>query len=328
MTPSPLPRRSLGRTGLQVTPIALGGAYLGFHREGGRSVIDEELGIATVLRALELGITLIDTSPGYLGGSRSEAIVGKALEHWFAAGGKREDLVISTKTGTRDRTRRGPHNYSAEATWESVHTSLELLKLDRLDIVLVHDPDDLEPVLAPGGAWEALARMKAEGLIRAMGLGVRDHSFHRRLIATGACDVCLTHCDYNLAVRSAEEGVLVPAAAAAVGVLNATSLYHGLLLGDRSPEAIASERVAQGWAPSLTQSALWHTAVVRAQHAWTLAQDYGIDLLALAIQFVTRDLRVSANVMGASTPEQIEADVAALRAPIPDEIWERIELSG
>jgi len=324
MTPSSLPHRSLGRTGLQVTPIGLGGAYLGFRREGDGSVVDEELGIATVLRALELGITLIDTSPGYLGGSHSEAIIGKALERWFAAGGRREDLVISTKTGTRDRANRGPHNYSAQATWESVRRSLELLRLDRLDVVLVHDPDDLGPVLAQGGAWEALATMKAEGLIRAMGLGARDHGFHRRLIATGACDVCLTHCDYNLAVRSAEEGVLVPAAVAAVGVLNGTSLYHGLLLGDRSPEMIAGERAAQGWAPGLTRSPQWRAAVTRAQHAWTVAQTHGIDLLALAIQFVTRDPRVSANVMGASTPEQIEADVAAFRTPIPEEVWEGI----
>lgn len=325
MTDAPLARRALGRTGLQVTPIGLGGAYLGYRREEDRSIIDEEVGIATVLRALELGINLIDTSAGYLGNSRSEKIIGLALERWFANGGRREDLVISTKTGTRDRHDRGPHNYSAKATWESVETSLALLKCGYLDVVLVHDPDDLEPMLAPIGAWEALKKMKAQGLIRAMGLGVRNHAFHRRLIATGDCDVCLTHCNYNLADQSAVAGVLEAAAAANVGVLNGTSLFHGLLLGDRSPESIAAERAQQQWSPTLTGSAAWRQAVARAQHAWIAAQRYGVDFLALAIQFVTREPRISATVMGASTPAQIEADVLALHASIPEGVWEALQ---
>jgi aryl-alcohol dehydrogenase-like predicted oxidoreductase len=244
-----------------------------------------------------------------------------ALERWFDGGGRREDLVISTKTGTRDRRDHASKDYSAKGTWESVETSLELLKCGYLDIVLVHDPDDLEPVLAPDGAWEALKEMKAQGLIRAMGLGVRSHAFHQRMIATGDCDVCLTHCDFNLAERSAAAGVLEPAAAANVGVLNGTSLYFGLLLGDRSPEAIAAERATTQWGSSLAKRPEWIAAVARAQHAWTVAQTYGIDLLALAIQFVVREPRVSSNVMGASTPAQIEADVAALSAPVPEEVW-------
>jgi D-threo-aldose 1-dehydrogenase len=321
MALTPLPRRALGRTGLQVTPIGLGGAYLGYRREGDHFMTDEDLGTATVLRALELGINLIDTSAGYIGGSRSEEIIGLALERWFRAGGKREDLVISTKTGTRDRQNRGPHNYSAEATRESVETSLALLKCSYLDVVLVHDPDDLDPVLAPGGAWEALKTMKSQGLLRAMGLGVRSHAFHRRLIATGDCDVCLTYSDFNLANQSAASGVLEPATAANVGVLNGTSLFHGLLLGDRSPESVATQRAQQQWSPTLTESPEWRRAVAQAQHAWIAAQRYGVSFLALAIQFVVRDARVSANVLGASTPAQIEADIAALQTPIPDGIW-------
>lgn len=324
MSEAPLARRTLGRTGFQVTPIGLGGAYLGYRREDDRSVIDDEVGVATVLRALELGINLIDTSAGYLGGSRSEEIVGLALARWFANGGSRDDLVISTKTGTRNRRDRGPHNYSARATWESVQTSLELLGCGYLDVVLVHDPEDLGPVLAPGGAWEALKAMKAQGLVRAIGLGVRNHEFHQRLIATDECDVCLTHCDYNLADQSAATGVLEPAAAANVGVLNGTSLFHGLLLGDRSPESIAAERAQQQWSPTLTASSAWRRAVARSQHAWIAAQRYGIDLLALAIQFTAREPRISATVMGASTPAQIEADVRALGVPIPDEVWEKL----
>ncbi len=321
MTTSHLPQRPLGRTGASVTPIGLGGAYLGATHRNGETIIDEELGIATVLRALELGINLIDTSAGYMGGSRSEIIIGKALRQWLHNGGRREQIVLSTKTGTRDRRNRGPHTYSGAATWQSIETSLELLQTDYLDVALVHDPDDLAPVLAPDGAWEALKAMRSQGLVRAIGLGVRDHAFHQRLIATGACDVCLTHCDFNLAVRTAEEGVLVPAAARGTAVLNATSLLHGLLLGRRSPAEVAAT------SPALNSPAR-QADVARAEAAWQIAQEAGVDLLALNLQFIARERRIAANLMGAATPEQIEADVRALQAPLPDEVWEELRVTS
>ena len=89
--------RPLGQTGMSVSPLGLGGAYLGAKRNRDSLVIDEELGIATVLRALELGINLIDTSGSYMGNGRSEGLIGKALSAWRAAGGRREGLVLSTK---------------------------------------------------------------------------------------------------------------------------------------------------------------------------------------------------------------------------------------
>src|SRR6266496_3756280 len=97
--------RRLGRTDMHVPPLGLGGAWLGY--EPRTKHRDEDVGAATVIRALELGIGLIDTSPYY---GESESIIGKALREWFPRGGKREDLVISSKTGTRTN----PGDYSAE----------------------------------------------------------------------------------------------------------------------------------------------------------------------------------------------------------------------
>jgi D-threo-aldose 1-dehydrogenase len=111
-------KRRLGRTNLYVTPLGLGGAWLGRMPDGH----SEEVGVATVLRALELGINLIDTSAGY-GDGRSERYIGIALEEWYRRGGRREDIVISTKTGTRSWSRR---DYSAAGTRRSVEKSLEL----------------------------------------------------------------------------------------------------------------------------------------------------------------------------------------------------------
>jgi len=91
-------------------------------------------------------------------------------------------------------------------------SSLRLLKTDYIDILLVHDPVDMEPVFAPHGALEALESLKAQGVIGHIGLGVRQHTFHRRAITSGRFGVSLTYNDYHpLRTTAADE--LLPLAA-------------------------------------------------------------------------------------------------------------------
>ena len=142
-----LSRREPGGTGLQVTTVGLGGAWLGKTADG----FSDDVAIATVHRALERGINLIDTSPLY---GESERRVGLALEAWYARGGKRSDVVLTTKTGTRTQ----PRDYSGPGTRRSIGESLRLLKTDYLDAVFVHDPEDLAPALEKGGAFDELRR--------------------------------------------------------------------------------------------------------------------------------------------------------------------------
>lgn len=118
-----LAKRRLGRTNLYVTPLGLGGVWLGCTLDGP----NEQLAVATVLRALELGINLIDTSPVYIEGE-SQRFIGLALEEWYKRGGRREDIVLPTKTGKYPYTK----DYTAEGTRRSVEKSLELLKTDYL----------------------------------------------------------------------------------------------------------------------------------------------------------------------------------------------------
>ncbi|KPJ62697.1 MAG: hypothetical protein AMS15_03135 [Planctomycetes bacterium DG_23] len=316
-------KRRLGRSGLYVTPLGLGGVWLGSTPEG----FDEELGVATVLRALELGINLIDTSAGY-GGGRSERCIGIALEKWFKRGGRREDIVLSTKTGTR---RRPEKDYSAQGTKQSVKESLELLKTDCLDVVLVHDPEDLAPVLAPGGALEALEELKEKDTIRAIGLGVRSHELHRSFIQTGQCDVSLTYRDFNLLDQSAVQGVLKMAGAHDVGVLNGMPIIKGLLGGD-DPLQVARE-IREAGSNSSSPYHPQEDEVQRARALWEWAESKGVSLLALNLQFCLRPLRVgrmgrgvriASTLVGASNPEEIEADVAAISEEIPEQIWQEL----
>ena len=301
-----LPKRRLGRTNFRVTPIGLGGAHLGrLGREPDR--FSDELAAATVLRALELGVNLIDTAPMY---DESQRRVGMALKEWYGKGGQREDLFISTKTG---RSADGAKDYSADGTRRSVERSLRLLGTDYLDILLVHDPEDLSPVFEPGGTLEVLRELKEQGVIRAIGLGVRRHEFHRRCMETGEFDVSLTFCDYNLIDQSATEGVLKPAAAHDVGILNAAAVMLGLL-GGRDPREVASQR--PGFA---TQE-----RARRASAIWDWAQSEGVDFLALNLQLCARQPLIASTLVGAASPRELEADLAALSVEIPDEVWQEL----
>jgi aryl-alcohol dehydrogenase-like predicted oxidoreductase len=307
MADSAWARRRLGRTGLGVTPLGLGGAHLGRTPDGH----SDQLAVATVHRALELGLNLIDTSPMY---GESERRVGLALDEWYDHERRRADIIISTKTGYRPE----GMDYSADWTRRSVQQSLRLLRTDYLDVVLVHDPRDLSPVLEPGGALEALEEFREQGVTRAIGLGVRNHEFHRRCIESGDFDVCLTYCDYNLLDQSAAEGVLTPAAAHDVGVLNGAAVMLGLL-GGGDPREVA---------PSLGAFAA-PERVERACRLWDWAEARGVSLLALNLQFCTREKRIASTLVGAANPAEIEADVAAASEYIPEAFWlELDELLG
>jgi len=291
-----------------VSPIGLGGAHLG--RVSGER-FDERQAVATVHRALELGVNLIDTSPMY---GPSEQFVGIALREWQAAGGRREHLVISSKSGFVER---GVMDYSGEWTRRSVERSLVRLGTDYLDVALVHDPPDLDAVFAPGGVLEALEEMKAAGMIRAIGLGVRNQPLHLRAIDSGRFDVSLTHCDFNLIDWSAADELLPSAAAHDVGVLNGAAVMLGLLSGD--DPRLAAQSLGGFASPQ---------RMARAIALWEWAQERELSLLAVNLQLCLREQRIASTLVGARNPAEIEADIAAVTAELPADTWDDLRALG
>lgn len=296
--PRPLPRRRLGRTHLEVTEIGCGGVAIGsFH--AGEEVADD-LAVATVRRALDAGINYLDTSPLY---NESERRVGLALR---ALGGRPPGLFLSTKTGTHPSRR---YDYSGEATRWSVEHSLRLLGVDQVDLLLVHDPPTMEPVLAPGGALDALERMRQEGKLRAIGLGCRPHEHHRQAIRSGRFDVILTFADYNL-VRQSAAPLIDEAHAAGVGVLVAQVIAGGQLAG---PDPLLNERMRAR--PESAEAHAW----------WVWARDRGLPLQAVAIQWVLRNPKVGCVLIGPRTPEEAAENVAMATYPLPAGIWAEVD---
>ena len=160
-------------------------------------------------------------------------------------------------------------------------------------------------------------------MVRAIGLGTRSHEHHQRIIATGASDVCLTYSDFNLLTQTAREGVVRPAANHNVAVFNGTSLAYGLLLGLQSPAEVATGW-GDSWRAGIKRKPGWPATLARAQTLWDWTQSVGLSLLALNLQYIAREPGLTATLMGASTPEHIEADVAAITAEIPETVWDEL----
>ena len=282
-------RRTLGRTGFEVTVLGIGSAWLG-HKDGKYT---PEEGVQTVLAGLDAGINLVDTSDNYIGG-RSEGFVGEALEHWFGQGNRREDLILSTKLTVHPG---NPDAFSYEGTMRGIENSLRKLGTDYLDIFLVHDPQSLDPVLTEDGSITALRKLKEQGTIRAIGLGCRPHEFHRRCIETGEFDVSLTFHDYSLMGTSAEEGVLEHAVKQNVGVFNAS---------------INASIAASNNAKRAGQMAAW-------------CRQRGVDLHTLNLHFCLRERRFASILIGFSRPTRVEQNVRAYAETIDEGIWEELE---
>lgn len=292
LTPKhPLPLRRLGRTELDVTCLGMGGAGIG------RGEVTDDEAVEAVRRAITLGMNYLDTSPLY---GESERRVGLAL-----ADGWREQIFLATKTGTHPKWR---GDYSAAGTRRSVENSLRLLGTDYLDVCLVHDPSSMDPVVAKGGALDELQRMREEGLVKFIGLGVREHEFHKIAIETGIVDVILTHLDYTLLSQTANEWLLSFAHENDIGVINGSPLGMALLtglepdLGNKSPEA------------------------EKARQLWQWATDNNLSLLNLAIQFSLRQPLIATTLTGSKNATEVEQNFDAATTPVSDDIWERLQM--
>ncbi len=302
-----LRKRPLGRTGIRVSPIGIGTGSLGADPAVADPAGVDEFAVATLRTALRSGLNYIDTAPGYRGGA-SDRRVGMALRD-----GWRDRVVLATKVGSHpDR----PGDMTGEAAEWVIEQSMEIIGTGFIDVALVHDPSAMAPVLEPGGAVAALERLKEEGKVRAIGLGVQNHEFLRTAIESGRFDVIQSPYDYNL-MRTTAEHLLDLAAERGLGVLNASPFLAGLLSGV-DPDEIVAIRAATG---------MWKLRardVGRARRIWEWARDRDADLRALAMQFCLREQRIATTLIGPRRPSDVVEDLVAASKPVPREDWEAL----
>ena len=218
-------KRTLGRTGLEVSVLGMGGLYVSRAGDRGR---DE--GCRAVHRALELGVNYVDTAPSY---RDSEEVLGIALED------VKQPYFLATKLGGRPQ----PFNpQDKDLLRQSVDESLRLLKRDYIDILLVHEPDrpgqydwwtDYDNFHGP--VCDLLEELKAEKIIRFTGLGGTTAYQLPLIMATGNYDVVLTAFNYSLLWREATIAIFPEAKRQNMGVVIGSPLQQGAL-SQRYPE--------------------------------------------------------------------------------------------
>jgi D-threo-aldose 1-dehydrogenase len=253
----------------------------------------------TLENAYVAGFRYYDTAELYGG---SEFRVGKFLRTV-----PRNSVFVATKS------RIPPQLTPEEAAIhvrQSLHNSLERLGVSTLDLFQIHDISTLEQVLASGGVLEVLLKAKSEGLIRYIGLATRWHDLSEIAADTPGFDTVLTYLDYNLIDQSADF-LIAHAAARGIGVINATPLANGLLVGTDPRHSTETH-------PEVRRYRL------RAIRLYDFAVSHGIPLLALALQFPNQNPGVSITLTGPADPDQLRSTIDACTVEIPPQVWEEL----
>ena len=307
-------RRRLGRRGPEVTRLGLGGAPLG----NMYTAVSDDDAAATVDAAWSAGIRYFDTAPFY-GHGLAETRLGRALTNR-----PRDEYVISTKVG---RVLVPAHNadtsifvvapdsapvfdYSRDGVRRSLDASLERLGLDRVDVVLVHDPDRHETE-ARNGAFPALVELRDQGVVGAVGAGMNQYAMLSRFVDEVDLDCVLLAGRYTLLDRSGAE-LLERCAERSVGVILGGVFNSGVLA---RPEPGATYDYGEA-SPAVIDAA---------QHYERVARDHGVPLQALALQFALRHAAVTSVVVGARTADEIRFDADCAIRPIDDALWPAID---
>jgi D-threo-aldose 1-dehydrogenase len=332
MSIDPSQRVPLGRTGLDVTRLAFGGASIG----GLFADVDDGTAIGTVRHAWDLGIRTFDTAPLY-GYGASERRIGAAL-----AGRPRDGFVLSTKVGRLVRApsaiapdaevdrqqldgredayyvRREPakivFDYSADGVRRSLEESLARLGLERIDIALIHDPDDHWEA-AIGEAWPALERLRAEGVIRAVGAGMNQSAMLARFARETDMDVFLVAGRYTLLDQGALDELLPLCLERGIAVFVGGVMNSGVL-ADPRPGARFDYRPAP---PAIVE---------RARRIGQVCDRHGVPLRAAAMQFPLAHQAVVSLVAGVRSTAHLDEYPALLRHSIPVELWNELKAEG
>ncbi|MGR4880344.1 aldo/keto reductase [Streptomyces sp. LARHCF249] len=313
----------LGGSAVPVSELALGCAALGnlYHP------VTDEAAHATVDAAWDAGVRTFDTAPHY-GLGLSERRLGAALRDR-----PRDTYTLSTKVGRLlvpspqgdpggdlahgfavPATHRRAWDFSADGVLRSLEASLERLGLDRVDIALLHDPDDhAEQALRE--AYPALERLRGEGVVGAIGIGMNQSALPARFLRETDIDVVLLAGRYTLLEQDGLTALLPEAAARGRSVVIGGVFNSGLLAAPR-PGA------AYDYAPAP------QPVLDRALRLLAVTERHRVPLRAAALRFPSGHPSVASVLAGARSPEEVRDTVEQLRCPIPDALWDELRAEG
>jgi aryl-alcohol dehydrogenase-like predicted oxidoreductase len=310
--------RTLGRTGVKVSPLCLGAMMFGAWGN-----TDHDDSIRIIHSALDAGINFIDTADVYSRGV-SEEIVGKAL-----AGGRRDNIVLATKVhGTMGD---DPNEYGNSRRWivREVENSLRRLKTDWIDLYQIHRPEpdtDIDDTLG------ALSDLVHAGKVRYIGSSTFQPSevveaqwvAERRGRERFVCE----QPPYSILVRGVEGDLLPTCQRYGMGAIAWSPLAGGWLSGkfrkgtDAEPSSRRAQMLPQRYDLSLPEN---QRKLDAAEALAKLAEESGMTLIEMALGFVIRNPAITAAIIGPRTMEHLESQLTAADVTLSDELLDRID---
>jgi D-threo-aldose 1-dehydrogenase len=312
-------RVPLGHSSLMVTRFALGAAPLA----GLFQAVEEDSALQVIEHAWESGIRFFDTAPLY-GHGLGEMRMGRVLRNQ-----PRDEFVLATKVGRLLRADAPPEpgqsyrgtplvnpifDFSYDGVMRSVEESLERLGLDRIDVLHIHDPDDhYEQALE--GAYRALDRLRAGGVIRAVGAGMNQAEMLTRFARNGNFDCFLLAGRYTLLDQVALKELLPVCLERGIAII-AGGVYNSGILADPKPGAHYDYTAAPA------------SLLERAQQIRAVCEQHGVPLKAAAVQFPTGHPAVICVVVGCRSKSQLEESLRMFETEIPHGLWEDLKAKG
>lgn len=299
--------RRLGRHGPPLTVVGFGAwAIGGGDWRFGWGPQDDRDSIAAIHRALDTGVSWIDTAAVY-GLGHSEEIVAKAIE------GRRERPFVATKCGLIwDDRRQVRIHLAPDSIRREAEASLRRLRVDVIDLYQCHWPDPATPV---EDTWAAMAALKREGKVRYIGVSNFDVPLMTRCLAVAPVDSLQP--PYSLLNRAVEREILPFCRDQGIGVVAYSPMQSGLLSGRFDPARLAENdwrRRDAAFTPPLLERNLAFArrlAAVAARRGKTAGQ--------YAVAWVLRHPAVTSAIVGARRPDQAEANSAAAGIALTDQ---------
>ena len=318
---APLRSRPLGRSQVRVTELGFGAAAMG----NLFTPVSDDAAAAAVAAAWAAGIRVFDTAPHY-GLGLSERRLGAALRQY-----PRDEYVISTKVGRLLEPASEPYgtdaegfavpaayrrvrDYSADGVRRSLAASLDRLGLDRIDIALIHDPEE-HGAQAFRAAYPALEELRAQGCLGAIGAGMNEAEMLTRFVTDTDVDVVLVAGRYTLLDQSAGRELLPAAHERGVGVL-VGGVFNSGLLAAPVPNATYDYQAAPG------------RLVARARQLEAVCAQFGVPLRAAAVRFPLRHPAVAGVLVGARSPAEIGDLIGLWRQDLPADLWAALGAAG
>lgn len=316
----------LGRTTLTVTALGFGATAIG----GMYTEVSDDAALDTVAAAWEAGLRYFDAAPQY-GRGNGEVRLGRGL-----AGYRREDYVLSSKVGRLLRADAPPHpddfdstgrpydagapdvatvyDYSRDGVLRSIEESLARLGTDRLDIALVHDPDDyVDEALAT--ALPTLIELRDQKVVSAIGAGMNQTAALERFARESDPDMFLLAGRYTLLEQTALQSFLPLCAQRGIAVV-AGGVFNSGLLADAGTGA----RYNYDPAPA--------DVIARAQRLAEVCERHGVPLKAAALQFPIAHPCVAAVLTGTRSRAELDENAQLFDQPIPGELWQELKAEG